>query len=437
MNREQQRRKRRAQFHDWWSDYSWFLWAGAVCLIFVFGYVGFHRHFTETHQHRSVADTAYLSLQLFPLGSGNVRAGVPWELQVARVLAPALALTGLVAAVRALYLAFRQGRWRVRGLRDHYVVCGCGRRGSLLAVALRESHKVVVIENGENPEYIERCRQKQVVVLEGDATDPALLEKAHLDRAAHLIALCGEDAVNARIAIAASAALTEIPNPDLQAHIHIADEEFAELVKERRGQFVNGSSGPFATLELIDVFKTAAAEMLNMAPAFDPQAWRPNDRLIVVGLGELGQHLVVNAVTRWRDADRSEPLPISILDRDANEKIAGLRFELEGLNEKWEPTGWSGDLAGAAFDSGDYRSETDAKSVRQIYVCLDDEHLALTTTLRLEKQFPGVPIKVRMTTEHQGLGTLLPVEQNIKPFDLFEAACRPDRLLGSETNAKT
>jgi hypothetical protein len=291
---------------------------------------------------------------------------------------------------------------------------------------------VVVIEDGGNPEYLERCRQQKVIVLDGDATDPAVLEKAHLDRASHLIALCGEDAVNARIAVAASTALRDVPNPELRAHVHIADGEFGQLIKERRGQFVNGSDSSFGSLELIDVFSTGAAEMLGMTPAFDPGAWRARDRLLVVGLGELGQHLVIDAVTRWHESDKSKPLLVTALDRDADEKIDRLRCQLADLDHVWKPNWWSGDLAGPGFDARDYMKDSEAKAVKQIYVCFDNEHLALTTTLRLEKQFPGVPIKVRMTKEDEGLGTLLPTELNVKPFGLFEAACQPDRLLGAD-----
>jgi hypothetical protein len=83
------------------AEYRWFLWAAAVCLTFILGYVGFHQHYASAG-HRSFADLVYLSLQLFPLQSGALPAGVPWELQIARIAAPALAAVGIIGAVTAL-----------------------------------------------------------------------------------------------------------------------------------------------------------------------------------------------------------------------------------------------------------------------------------------------------------------------------------------------
>ncbi len=431
------RANRRADLLDWWSDYSWFLWAGAVLVVFVLGYLGFERHFEETNQERSATDLFYLSLQLFPLGSGDVAGAVPWQLQFARIVAPALALAGLIAAIRALYRAFKQGHWKVQRLSDHVVICGCGRRGSLLAVALRDmGYSVVAIENGGQPEHIERCREKKVVVLSGDATDAALLRKAHVERADHLIALCGADSVNARIAIAASDALRERPNPDLRAHIHISDEELAEMIKRQGGLFADGDIGPFQSLDLIDVFAVGAKAMLDMHPAFIPRDWNPRDRLLVVGLGELGKHLVLEAAEQWKKSGHRSPLKLTVLDRDAREKLSHLKIANPELADSWSAEGWQHDLAGAGFDERAYLTRRKARRVRAVYVCFDDEHLALTTTFRLQHDFDGVPIKARMPQRDEGLAKLLPEDHDVYPFGLIEAACNPDQLLSLHPSAE-
>jgi hypothetical protein len=252
-------RIRRFRLPNWWWDYRWFLWAGGVCLIFILGYIGFRHHF-DGRGHHSLADYVYLSVQLFPLQSGAVAEPVPWELQVARIVAPALAAVGIVGAATEVYRALRQQRWKLRRLRDHIVICGCGRRGSLLAVALmngnRPTGKVIIIENGADP---------------------------------------------------------EVAHPELASH--------------------------------------------------------------------------------------------------------------------WSLTPWEDDLTGPEFDRGDYLADVEPESVAAIYVCFDDEHLALTTTLRLKQHFPGTPIKVRMTQRNGGLATLLP--ENVSPFGLMEEACTPG-VLGLE-----
>ena len=430
MTPERQSRRPK-RFLNWWSDYRWFLWAAAVGLTFILGLIGFHQHFVG-RGHHSFADLVYLSLQLFPLQSGAVHEPVPWELQVARIAAPALAAVGIIGAVTAVIRAFQQEQWKLSRLKDHAVVCGCGRRGSFLAVALAGSDdqegSVVVIENGDHPEYIESCRQAGVLVLSGDATDPAVLERARIDRATRLVALCGEDAVNARIAVAARAALQRSPNPQLQAHVHVADEELRELLENEPSQS-RGEDPPLSSLKVFDLFEVGAKQMLDMEPRFQPSDWDANDRLLVAGLGELGKHLVVEATCRFKTAGRPFPLQTTILDHDAKGKITHLQVANEELAAHWSLNGWEEDLAGPEFDRGDYLSDSEVRSVRAIYVCFDDEPLALTTTLRLKKRFRSIPINVRMTHEKEGLATVLPEPGNVFPFGLTEAACRPEYLL--------
>ena len=60
------------------------------------------------------------------------------------------------------------------------------------------------------------------------------------------------------------------------------------------------------------------------------------------------------------------------------------------------------------------------------YVCFDNEHLALTTTLRLRQHFPDKRIKVRMTQKEKGLTGLLPT--SVSAFGLIEEACTREKL---------
>ena len=76
----------------WLADYRWLLigcmWIVAIAL----GYIGFSKYSLAIGEIRSPWDTLYRTLQLFVLESGAVSGPISWELQVARFLAPVMAV---------------------------------------------------------------------------------------------------------------------------------------------------------------------------------------------------------------------------------------------------------------------------------------------------------------------------------------------------------
>src|SRR4028118_475518 len=77
-------------------------WAGLGALTavaVVLGTIGFER--LPQGGSWSLADSLYRSLQLFVLESGSVNPPVPWQLEIARMLAPALTVAAAVLALLA------------------------------------------------------------------------------------------------------------------------------------------------------------------------------------------------------------------------------------------------------------------------------------------------------------------------------------------------
>jgi voltage-gated potassium channel len=137
-----------------------------------------------------------------------------------KVFTMVLALTGVFiiftvvfsAIVNAIEVAASEKMqrliWRrrmdkiIRGIRDHYIICGYGRMGQAIAGEFR-SRKVsfVVIEN--NPEQLPRLIAEKVVFVEGDATDDKVLQAAGIGNARGLIAVAPTDADNTFIVLTA------------------------------------------------------------------------------------------------------------------------------------------------------------------------------------------------------------------------------------------
>jgi voltage-gated potassium channel len=97
----------------------------------------------------------------------------------------------------------------IEELRDHYIVCGYGRIGSLICKEFAAKPiPFVVVEN--NPEVIEKLTEDNVPFLRGNATEDETLLKAGIKHAKGLVSVVTSDTENVYITLTARGL-----NPDL------------------------------------------------------------------------------------------------------------------------------------------------------------------------------------------------------------------------------
>ena len=91
---------------------------------------------------------------------------------------------------------------RIDKLSGHFIVCGCGRIGSVVVREIvAEGHPVVVIEHSQ--EAMERLRQEAILFVDGDATSDETLLQAGLMRAKSLITALTDEAANVYVTLTA------------------------------------------------------------------------------------------------------------------------------------------------------------------------------------------------------------------------------------------
>lgn len=96
----------------------------------------------------------------------------------------------------------RRTMMQIEALSDHYVLCGFGRVGQEIARELRERGvPFVIIE--QTPEEVERAMAFGYLVIQGDASDERILNKANLRSARCLLAASDSDAGNTYITLTA------------------------------------------------------------------------------------------------------------------------------------------------------------------------------------------------------------------------------------------
>ncbi|MDK2957807.1 MAG: voltage-gated potassium channel [Desulfovibrionales bacterium] len=88
----------------------------------------------------------------------------------------------------------------INKLEGHFIICGYGRIGSVVADEItKEGYPVVIIE--QSPELIETLQDRGMLCLQGDATDDHLLQQAGLGRARALITALTDEAANVYVTL--------------------------------------------------------------------------------------------------------------------------------------------------------------------------------------------------------------------------------------------
>ncbi len=120
-----------------------------------------------------------------------------------------VAAESILAEVSSGKREVRRMEKKVDALRGHFIVCGYGRVGSLVARELRDDgHAVVVLDI--DPASLSRAVEDGLLVVPGDGTSDTVLLRAGVERARGLVAVIDSDADNVCVVISARSL-----NPDL------------------------------------------------------------------------------------------------------------------------------------------------------------------------------------------------------------------------------
>ncbi len=424
------------QIRRWWSDASWLILVILGLTGLILGFVGFHKNGLAIQEERTFLDNLYMTLGLISMETGVTSGPVSWELQVARFLIPAVTAYTAVLAFTALFIQ-QTDRIRLWFTRDHILICGLGRKGFRLAKQFLEQGKaVVIIEKDEGNDWVESIRSSGAILIPGDATDPELLKKVKLKQAHCLISVLGDDGKNAQVAVQADKLSRGRRDGTLTCIIHIFDAKLWDLLREKE---LHSNQNPHFRLELFNIFDRGARLMLQNNPPWSVNPQRDSTCILLIGLGKMGQRLVVETARQWRmkNSDPKKKIHISILDLDAKQKVDSLTLNYPQLPEVCELEALEMDILSPDFDKlSTHFMQDQPCDLDLVYVCLDDESFCLQTGLRLHHQLRNhpIPIVLRMA-ESGGLASLLAEDEseqgtfgNLRLFDLLDQTCTAELL---------
>ena len=422
-----------------WNKMQWpIIWTLALVAL-ALGYRGFGSYYAEQHIAKTSRDLIYNSLRLFTLESGDVVGHVPWQLEAARWLAPAVTI---YTATKAFLVIFHDQLVSLRlwFYHRHVVICGLGRKGFLLCRAFRrQGYRVVVIDLNEQNEMIERCREEGAIVLIGNAAQNAMLRKARVHRARYLFSVFPDDGANAEVAGLARELVKNRKGVALTCLIHILEPQLRDLLSER--EFATTGVGGFH-LDFFNVFQTGARTLIKTHPPFAEDRDNRPIHLLVIGLGRMGQSLIALAAGEWYATayPTRGRLRITVIDKEVETRIKSLLFRHPQVETICELIPQQMDIYSLDFQHADFLLDEDRRSrITSAYVCLDNDASGLYAGLALLKLFKeqSVSVVVRMTFD-AGLATLLRGEEwtsgryaNLRSFNLLDQTCNEHLLPGT------
>jgi voltage-gated potassium channel Kch len=295
----------------------WFLWRGlALALVFGAGLTGFLLG-VDVSDRPGVADAGlgvqlYYTVGLFVLGGLDLGVPVGGPL-VGRVLlwiayfgAPAITAS---AVVEGVLRAIDPQRWRLRGLRDHIVIGGCGRLAMLYLQRLREVSgarpTVVIVEAKSDHPYVPAAETLfRARVITGNISGAGIIAGLRLDRARRVMLLTGDDFVNLD---AAAQMLSTAPDLAGRMVVHVADLRFKRLMK---------ATSVARHAEVFNIYQSAAVHLVDteIIPYFEQTEFR--DIVVLAGFGRLGQTILDQLQRRALDSMAA----VIIIDTDADER---------------------------------------------------------------------------------------------------------------------
>jgi hypothetical protein len=221
----------------------------------------------------------------------------------------------------------------------------------------------------------------------------------------------------------------------LTCMIHIVDPHLYDLLREK--ELAQQKLFSFR-LELFNIYERGARLILKSLGNDEEQ--RIPGHILVIGMGKLGEGVVLHAIQDWRENNSSaeERLQITVIDRYAHIKAESLCVRYPQLEQVCSLIPLQMEIGSPDYLRAEFLQQPGQQEIERVYVCLDDDSLGLQAGLSLLHQMRTrqIPIVIRMV-EDTGLATLLGDGESsdgtfkqLHAFGLLNQTCTPDLLLG-------
>ena len=341
----------------------------------------------EEHPHHGLSPF-YHAVQMLILHTAHFEHGLNGWIEAGR-------WCGVVAFstfAMALFLKRLRKEWRLLWLwwwENQVVLCGLGAKGFELARCLRGKQPdlpVVVIDPTPEAHLEEECFRQGMCVVQGDASEEAILMKAGLLRAREVVVMTGDDATNLRIARSVLRLLVPPGRKAVPCWVNLSDIHLCEVLQRYRERLgVSNAVRPFRFFDVYDLEARRVLEVVRLdGPGIPPQA--PHQvHVVMLGFGRMARSLALRAVKLGHFAN-NRPLRLTVIDRAASMQEGHFHFRhpalkaarfcrlefIQAESESWDTrqrvAGWA----------------AEPNTILHLFVCLDSDTRTIEVGLRLQ-----------------------------------------------------
>ncbi|MGA1821148.1 MAG: potassium channel family protein [Thermoplasmatota archaeon] len=300
------------------SENKWFIILIFAAVGSVLGWIGYYKMYHDDGW--TVFDVTYVVLRLFLINVNEYGVPIPWELEAGRFILPVVSSYAVVLIVLKLF-GEKIKYMKIRGWRNHIVICGLGDKGYLLARDLNKKNKVVVIEKDPNNVKTDLCSEEGITVIHGDATQKLILQRANVIRAKYLFAVTGSDVTNTEIALTQAKMVKSSKRVSkTSCFVHIKNKKFCDLLGTSRKRVMKAG---ISTVRYFNIYEYSARRIFDRYPMIDREPKEVEDpvHIVIFGFDSLGESLLTQALKIGHFTD-GKTLRISIVDDNLKEKEA-------------------------------------------------------------------------------------------------------------------
>lgn len=363
------------------------------------GYTGYAAYYVDLNQPVSPSGLLYQTMGLFTLGLSVPTGAIPWQLDAARWLAPAL--LGY-AAVKTILLILHEQLLllRIRRLQNHAVICGLGEYGWPIAQAFA-AHGIptVVIEPDPVNSHLGWADNAGVYVLPGNASDVNNLVKVNVTRAKYLLAVTENDAANTETIVQAYQLKQATPesSPLLKCVAHVQSHELAAVLYDNA--VFSQDFGHFSARIINRQQLAARWLLLHHGPDTEPIHDIPRldeIRILLLGNHAFVEDLIVR-LTKLGHYGTVHPIHITLAGPHAT-------AQLEVINKRWPVLSdiiniKAKDIALSYLNAQNAQQLINSLKPHLIYMCAADTESALIGAKALARLTLHCPVIVCQFTD--------------------------------------
>lgn len=392
------------QLATFWRHYEWELILLLFFLALALGYIGFDQYWVAQGRHYSPLTLLYQSLLLFSMQSSDAAGPVNLALEGGRWLAMFVMGWAVVKAVLAL-LSNRLRQLRVRRWRKHTLICGWSENARRWSQNLH-GERLVMLTREATPAAVEWCGESRLPLFSSEANLKDALRHANAPQAATILCVDDDDATN----IALAAVIHQwpcLPGQQPTCFVQINDPLLFGLLAETD---LKTSRPGHADLEYFNAYERGARALLDAHPLPDSGDGAP-PRLLIAGLGRLGERLLIHVVRAWQRRGASGRLPLVLVAPAASAQWATLAVRYPVLNAVCDCCCLNHDPRD--LPRYDFKPFSTAEGSILAFVCLDDDGPGLAAGLLLVRALEGQNAKVviALNGETAGLADLLGLDR--------------------------